>query len=41
MEVIILVRGGGVIEDLFCFNDERVIRVIVDCKILIIIGIGY
>ena len=40
-EVIILARGGGAIEDLSCFNDERVIRVIADCKIPIITGIGH
>ncbi|NEQ39249.1 MAG: exodeoxyribonuclease VII large subunit [Okeania sp. SIO3I5] len=40
-EVIILARGGGAVEDLSCFNDERVIRVIADCKIPIITGIGH
>ncbi|NEP84834.1 MAG: exodeoxyribonuclease VII large subunit [Okeania sp. SIO3B3] len=40
-EVIILARGGGAVEDLSCFNDERVVRVIADCKIPIITGIGH
>ena len=40
-EVIILARGGGAVEDLSCFNDERVVRVIADCKISIITGIGH
>ena len=40
-EVIILARGGGSIEDLSCFNDERVVRVIANCKISIITGIGH
>ena len=40
-EVIILARGGGAVEDLSCFNDERVVRIIADCKIPIITGIGH
>ncbi|MGB3514459.1 MAG: exodeoxyribonuclease VII large subunit [Microcoleaceae cyanobacterium] len=40
-EVIILARGGGAVEDLSCFNDERVVRVIADCGIPIITGIGH
>lgn len=40
-EVIILARGGGAVEDLSCFNDERVVRVIADSTIPIITGIGH
>lgn len=40
-EVIILARGGGAVEDLACFNDERVIRAIAHCSIPIITGIGH
>jgi len=40
-EVIILARGGGAVEDLACFNDERVVRAIANSTIPIITGIGH
>ncbi|ACB54381.1 exodeoxyribonuclease VII large subunit [Crocosphaera subtropica ATCC 51142] len=40
-ELIILARGGGAVEDLFCFNDERVVRAISESSIPVITGIGH
>lgn len=40
-EVIIIARGGGSIEDLNCFNDEELARVIYDLSIPIVSGVGH
>lgn len=41
IEVIIVGRGGGSIEDLFCFNDEKLARYIFSLKTPIISAIGH
>lgn len=40
-EIIVLARGGGSFEDLFCFNDESLVRTIYNLNTFIITGVGH
>ncbi len=41
VDLLLLVRGGGSLEDLWCFNDETLARTIFDSDLPIVTGVGH